>query len=135
MHPDYIKRCLEEMQGDVQVVYTDFQGLGEWEGMEHKYTGSMEDMKVNQCIPSTMALCDMRVLDPYGNFKNEAWYEDYEFWLNLYFNRKVNFKHIPEALCYYRRNKNSRIDYLDTKKKEGYDQIREWYGKFNVNPQ
>ena len=136
LHPEFTKRCLKEMKGDVQVVWTDVQMLGDWD-WEHKYSGNIDELKTAQCIPSTMALCDRRVCDPYGNFKPEAIREDYEWWLNLYFNRKMNFKHIPETLCYYRRTKGSRIDYLDEpgRKERGYQQLKDWFGKFGVNPQ
>jgi len=134
--PTYIEKTLQEMKGDIQVVYTDVQMIGEWD-WEHKYSGNIEELRTAQCIPSTIALCDMRILDPYGNFKSEAIREDYEFWLNVYYNRKANFKHIPETLCYYRRGNNTRIDWMDApeRKETGFQQLRDWYKEFRVNPQ
>ncbi|HLP48348.1 MAG TPA: glycosyltransferase family 2 protein, partial [Candidatus Kapabacteria bacterium] len=129
--PNYIEGCLEEMKGDTQICYTDFIGLGEWEGIEFKQP-EPEQIRTAQVIPSTMALCDMRILDPYGNFKDIKTFEDAEFWLNCYYNRKMNFKHIPEPLCYYRRTQGSRIDYLNETKESRYKVLNDMYRDFNV---
>jgi hypothetical protein len=123
------------MTGDIQICYTDFIGLGEWEGRIHNAL-EPDNMRTGQVVPSTMALCDMRVLDPYGNFKsNIKTFEDAEFWLNCYYNRKLNFKHLPEPLCYYRRTQGSRIDYLNQTAKERYAVLNELYKQFNVQYQ
>jgi glycosyltransferase involved in cell wall biosynthesis len=133
--PVYLEKTLGAMTGDTQVVYTDVQMIGEWD-WEHKYSGNMEELKTAQCIPSTMALCDSRCIDPFGAFDPTEHYEDYGFWIRLAFIYQggLNFKHIPEPLCYYRRVKGSRIDELDKKREYGFNQLRERYGKYGVNP-
>jgi hypothetical protein len=109
--------------------------MGEWEGIEFK-AQEPDQMRTAQVVPSTMALCDMRILDPYGNFKdNVKTFEDAEFWLNCYYNRKMNFKHIPEPLCYYRRTQGSRIDYLNQTKESRYAVLNDLYKQFNVHYQ
>jgi hypothetical protein len=135
LQPEFIEKTLKEMTGDIQICYTDFIGLGEWEGRIHNAL-EPDNMRTGQVVPSTMALCDMRVLDPYGNFKsNIKTFEDAEFWLNCYYNRKLNFKHLPEPLCYYRRTQGSRIDYLNQTAKERYAVLNELYKQFNVQYQ
>ena len=130
LHPNYIERCLQEMKGDTQIVYTDCFMIGEW-NWTHS-SPEPDQIRTAQVIPSTMALCDMRILDPYGNFKDVKTFEDAEFWLNCYYNRKMNFKHISEPLCYYRRTQGTRIDYLNETAKERYEVLNNLYKDFNV---
>jgi glycosyltransferase involved in cell wall biosynthesis len=136
LHETYIERTLKEMKGDIQIVWTDFQGIGEWDWV-HNYSGNINDLKNAQCIPSVMALCNRQACcDIYGNFDPTEHYEDYGWWIRMAFVYRggLNFKHIPEPLCYYRRTKGSRIDLLDEKREFGFQQLRERYGKYGVYP-
>lgn len=132
--PKFTKRCLEEIKEN-QVVYTDFIGMGEWEGIEFKEP-EIEGLRTAQVIPSTMALCDMRCIDPFGAFDPTEHYEDYGFWIRMkyIYQGGLNFKHIAEPLCYYRRTRGSRIDTLDEKREWGQQQLRDRYGKYGVDP-
>ena len=84
-------------------------------------------MRRGQVVPSTCALIDYRAWELVGGFKNDEIYEDYGFWLRVAI-AGYNFKHIVEPLFEYRTHGKSRIDELDSKMIEGYEQLRQRYG-------
>ena len=131
----YIERCLAEMTGDTQIVYTDFQGMGEWDWVHHyPHPFNPDALKQAQVFPSVMALCDMRLRSPYGNFQNFL-AEDFAWWVTLVFERGANVKHIPEPLCYYRRTTGTRVDEINTQRERANQELRDAFGKYGVNPQ
>lgn len=136
LKPNYIERCLEEMKGDVQIVTTDFEGLGEWEGMIHNYPHpfNREQLKTAQTFPSVMALCDRHLISRWGNFRHDLLSEDYAWWLELVFRRNANVVHIPEPLCYYRRTTGSRVDQVDLRRDEANLQLMNEFKEFGVAP-
>jgi len=134
LKPDFIEKCLAEMKGDVQIVSTDFEGLGEWAGRTHQYPHPFdkENLKTGQVFPSVMALYDARVLSPYGNFGNFM-AEDAHWFLELIFKRGYNAVHIPEPLCYYRRTIGSRVDQTDLRHDEAMAEINNHFKEYGVN--
>lgn len=126
IEPRFIERCIGEMKGDIQVVYTDIQFIGESNGIGQQPEYSIEEMKRGQVVPSTCALIDYRAWELVGGFKNDEIYEDYGFWLRVS-QKGYNFKHIVEPLFKYRTHGKSRIDELDSKMEEGYRQLRDRY--------
>lgn len=136
LKPNYIERCLEEMKGDVQIVTTDFEGLGEWEGMIHNYPHpfNREHLKTAQTFPSVIALCDRHLISRWGNFRHDLLSEDYAWWLELVFRRNANVVHIPEPLCYYRRTTGSRVDQVELRRDEANLQLMNEFREFGVQP-
>ena len=126
--PDFIEKTLQEMKGDVQVVYTDLQFFGDQDGCVGYPDFSLKELRKNQCIPSACALVDRRVFEQVGGFDNGEHYEDYGWWLRIA-TKGFNFKHIAEPLFFYRKHGPSRINLLDERQVEGFSQLRERYGK------
>jgi len=124
IEPTYIEKTLEEMKGDVQVVYTDMQFIGNAVGV----VGQPETEKMKECqpIPSTCALIDRRVFEQVGGFDNSEIFEDWGFWNRVY-DKGFKFKHIREPLFKYRKHGKSRIDLLDSQMTAGYEQLRKRY--------
>jgi glycosyltransferase involved in cell wall biosynthesis len=121
---DFIEKTLKEMQGDIQVVYTDIQFIGESNGIGEQPEPEM--MKQWQVVPSTCALIDRRAWELSGGFKADEIFEDWGFWNRVY-DRGYNFKHIHEPLIRYRKHGKSRIDYLDANMIAGYAQLKDRY--------
>jgi len=134
LKPEFIEKCLAEMKGDVQLVSTDFEGLGEWEGKIHQYPHPFDPqhLKTAQVFPSVMALYDMRLRSPYGNFQ-EFLSEDAHWFLELVFRKGAKVVHIPEPLCYYRRTQGSRVDQVDLRHAEAVDEINNNFKEYGVN--
>jgi glycosyltransferase involved in cell wall biosynthesis len=133
LHETYIERCLAEMKGDVQVVYTDFQGIGEWDWV-HSYPHpfNKEHLKTAQVFPSVMGLIDMRMRSPYGNFQDFL-SEDAHWWAELVFRRNANVVHIPEPLCFYRRTIGTRVDLINERRDEANKQLNEEFKEFGFD--
>lgn len=124
--PDYIEKTVKEMKGDIQVVYTDIQFIGEANFINRQPDFSQEEMKKWQVVPSSCALIVKRAWELVGGFKNDEIFEDWGFWLRV--SQKYNFKHLKEPLFRYRKHGKSRIDYLDAHQAEGFLQLRDRYG-------
>jgi glycosyltransferase involved in cell wall biosynthesis len=130
LHPEYIQKTIDKMQeGEVEVVFTDMEIFGDINYVHHYPEFSIEELRKNQIIPSTCALVDRRCADPYGIFDPTAWYEDYDFWLNLAIQKGYRFKQVHEPLFLYRRKQGSRIEMLDKNQKEGFEQLKTRWGK------
>lgn len=128
--PTYIETMLKNIEPDIQVVYSDLQFMGiQHNGIVHKYPPfNINTLKRGQCIPSACALIDRRVFEAVGGFDPSEWYEDYGWWLRIA-TKGYNFKHVPEPLFKYRTHGPSRITELDKKQREGFQQLKERYGK------
>ena len=125
--PYFILNTLKEMKGDIQVVYTDIQFIGDANGIGVQPEYSQDEMKKYQVVPSTCALIDRRAWELSGGFKADEIFEDWGFWLRVS-QRGYNFKHIREPLMRYREHGKSRIDYLDAQQDIGFIQLRDRYG-------
>ncbi len=128
--PTFIEEALKKMTGDTQVVFTDLLFIGENGGGVCGYPEfSLELLKRNQYIPSACALIDRRIFEAVGGFDPSEWYEDYGWWLRIA-TKGYNFRHVAQPLFRYRRHGESRITMLDKRQKEGFQQLRERYGKY-----
>jgi len=125
--PTFIEETLKEMKGDIQVVYTDLEFIGDQQGMVGYPDFNIELLKQSQIIPSACALIDRRIFEQVGGF-NQDWYEDFSFWLRVA-NAGFNFKHIGKPLFRYRKHGSSRINMLDEKQQFGFEQLKQ-YGKY-----
>jgi len=123
---DYLEKTVPRMKGDVQVVYTDLEFIGDQQGIVGYPDFSLEMMRDGQIIPSTCALIDRRLFEQVGGFDNGELFEDWAFWLRIAI-KEYKFYHIREPLFKYRKHGVSRIDFLDAKMTEGYNQLKERY--------
>jgi glycosyltransferase involved in cell wall biosynthesis len=124
---NYLARTVPEMKGDIQVVYTDMRFIGNQNDFCEQPEFSIEEMRRWQVVPSACALVDKRAWCLVGGFDHTEIYEDWGFFLRLAINC-FNFYHVKEPLFKYRIHGKSRIDYLDSRMIEGFDQLKLRYG-------
>lgn len=127
LSPFYIEEVLKEMKGDVQVVYSDMQFIGDQNGVVGMPEATLENMQGWQCVPSVCALVDTRAFNLVGGFDNGEIFEDWGFWLRMTHKGYV-FKHIAKPLFRYRKHGFSRNDITDSRQTDGFDQLRMRYG-------
>lgn len=124
---DYIEETLKEMKGNVQIVYTDMELIGDDSGIRCYADFSLEELKRNMNLPGACVLIDKRVFDLVEGFDKDEWYDDYGLWLRIA-TKGYNFKHIAKPLFQYRKHGKSLTDVRSVKDEEGLNQLRLKYG-------
>lgn len=133
--PKTLETLLRHMKGDTQVVYPDMQWFGTRTEVWRMPDFSIKNMLEKQIVPSTCALVNRHCFDLSGGFKIDIIYEDWEFWLNLTYKCKFNFKHIPTVLLEYRGHGENRCIENDKKQDIGFAELLKDYPiTAEVNP-
>jgi len=128
--PTYIEKALAKQKAtNAQVVYSDMNMFGDIT-CTHTYPDySVQRMLEAQIVPSVCALVDRHCFELSGGFREDTVYDDYEFWLRLSKKLGFDFAQIHEFLFNYNRKAGSRVEMLDKRKKEGFEQLNREYGK------
>lgn len=129
-------RQLKMAIGDAQVCYPDMTVMstrsGVREGNWNMPDYTPERMLEAQCIPSVCALIERHVFNVSGGFDHKVLYEDWDFFLNLSENLKLDFKHHPIPLLQYRAHPESRSNYADANQKEAFQVLKAKYPNLKV---
>ncbi len=134
-HPDLLRQLVKSI-GTAQVCYPDMDVMsnrpGVRDGVYQMPDYTPERMLEAQCIPSVCAMIERHVFDVSGGFDHKALYEDWDFFLNLSENLKLEFVHVRKPLLKYRAHPGCQSDYADANQKFAYDKLREKYPNIKV---
>ena len=127
--PTYIEKVVKKQrETQVQVVFTDMHVFGNVD-YDHRYPEfTLQELRINQCIPSVCALMDRHIFSLTGGFREDTIYDDYEFWLRVA-TKGYDFAQVHEPLFHYNRKSGGRCEENDKRQTEGFEQLRREYGK------
>ena len=93
---------------------------------------SPEVMLERQVVPSVCALIERHVFNVSGGFDHKMLYEDWDFFLNLSENLKLEFVHVHSPLLKYRAHPGCQSDYADANQAFAYQKLRSKYPNIKV---
>ena len=132
LKPNCVEFLLKEaIKTNAEIVYPDMEVFGGREdirqGVWEMPDYTPEGMLQAQLVPSVCALIDRHAFDAAGGFDITTHLEDWEWYLNLSHNLKLDFKHIPVPLLEYRTHQKCRSDYGNAKREETMRYFRTRY--------